>query len=68
MAPTIQIRSLAACGPLRACRPETLFEKEFARKQMDCYTEDKKKQLDGKRVQLLEEMYIPTEALMGVSI
>ena len=25
------------------------FEKEFARKQMDCYTEDKKKQLAAKR-------------------
>ena len=26
-----------------------VFEKEFARKQMDCYTEDKKKQLAAKR-------------------
>ena len=25
------------------------FEKEFARKQMDCYTEDKKKRLAAKR-------------------
>ena len=28
------------------------FEKEFARKQMDCYTEDKKKQLAAKRREL----------------
>lgn len=28
------------------------FEKEFARKQMDCYTEDKKKQLTAKRREL----------------
>ena len=28
------------------------FEKEFARKQMDCYTEDKKKQLANKRREL----------------
>ena len=28
------------------------FEKEFARKQMDCYTEDKKKQLASKRLEL----------------
>lgn len=28
------------------------FEKEFARKQMDCYTEDKKKQLSAKRREL----------------
>lgn len=28
------------------------FEKEFARKQMDCYTEDKKKQLAAKRQEL----------------
>lgn len=28
------------------------FEKEFARKQMDCYTEDKKKQLAAKRWEL----------------
>ena len=28
------------------------FEKEFARKQMDCYTEDKKKQLAVKRREL----------------
>lgn len=30
------------------------FEKEFARKQMDCYTEDKKKQLAAKRRELSE--------------
>lgn len=29
-----------------------VFEKEFARKQMDCYTEDKKKQLVAKRREL----------------
>ena len=29
-----------------------VFEKEFARKQMDCYTEDKKKQLAAKRREL----------------
>ena len=29
-----------------------VFEKEFARKQMDCYTEDKKKQLAAKRRKL----------------
>lgn len=28
------------------------FEKEFARKQMDCYTEDKKKQLAAKHLEL----------------
>ena len=28
------------------------FEKEFARKQMDCYTEDKKKQLAAKHREL----------------
>ena len=28
------------------------FEKEFARKQVDCYTEDKKKQLAAKRREL----------------
>ena len=28
------------------------FEKEFARKQMDCYTEDKKKQLAAKHQEL----------------
>ena len=29
-----------------------VFEKEFARKQMDCYTEDKKKLLAAKRREL----------------
>ena len=29
-----------------------VFEKEFARKQMNCYTEDKKKQLAAKRREL----------------
>ena len=34
VAPTIQIRSLAACGPLRACRPETLLRKQNLPKEM----------------------------------
>ena len=37
-----------------SCRTRQVFEKEFARKQMDCYTEDKKKQLAAKRRELSE--------------
>lgn len=34
VAPTIRIRSLAACGLLRAFRPETLLEKQNLLKEM----------------------------------
>ncbi len=41
MAPTIRIRSLAACGPLRACRPETLLRKKKSTEGDDKMKEEK---------------------------
>ena len=41
MAPTIQIRSLAACGLLRAARPETLLRKKKSTEGDDKIKEEK---------------------------
>ena len=36
----------------RVIKNVQIFEKEFARKQMECYSEDKKKELAEKRREL----------------
>ena len=66
MAPTIQIRSLTACGHLRACRPETLLRKKKSTKGDDKMKEEKVRI----RVRLTEEENQKLEhdsALCGLS-
>ena len=66
MTPTIQIRSLAACGPFRACLPETLLGKQISTKGDDKMKEEKVRI----RVRLTEEEKEKLErnsALCGLS-